>query len=296
MKTQKEQIPPIEKPIRGSGKPKPPTTPWPSSLKRIFAIIAVIFSFGFLKWFFAVAGTLKLAMMYSLANNGKLSGRADGNVYMRNGRIRGMKIPSLVRNIYTTFIRYNFTFLSQAYSSLTQSQRNAWIAFVYIHSDRFANEIRVKGKQAFIGVNQNIINAGDPAAIYPTLAPIPFIGVLTPVFANFSAAVGAGTITIQYPIAYGALSATTTIIAFTTRNESPGINRPGKSAFRIIQALQTGDFTISGGFYQANLNAAFTAKYGPLVAGRKLFLSALPVNNTTGQNATAQIFDTIVIP
>ena len=65
--------------------------------------------------------------------------------------------------IYPLQLYISVTGVQQSYTVPT----NAWIAFVYIHSDRFANEIRVKGKQAFIGVNQNIINAGDPAAIHP---------------------------------------------------------------------------------------------------------------------------------
>jgi len=108
------------------------------------------------------------AMLYLLANNGKLSGRADGNVYMRNGHMRGFIVPRLVQNGYTTLQRTLFAQMSSAWSTLSQSDQDSWnnVANVF-KSNRFGQSIPVSGKQLFIMRNVNLIMIGSaPISTY----------------------------------------------------------------------------------------------------------------------------------
>src|SRR6266704_3936690 len=55
-----------------------------------------------------------ILMLYSVANNGKFSGRADGNVYMANGRTRAYKKPRRVLNANTESVKAILAFFSSA--------------------------------------------------------------------------------------------------------------------------------------------------------------------------------------
>src|SRR5260221_2388636 len=123
--------------------------------------------------FAGAAASGSFAARYLFANDGKMSGRTSGDVKMRNGRSRAMALPSLVRNAYTTAIRSSFASFSPGFRVLTPTQIAMWNNFSYRHSDRFANTINVKGKMAYIGINQNLTDIASA----PITDPVAFVGV-----------------------------------------------------------------------------------------------------------------------
>lgn len=222
-------------------------------------------------------------MLYSLANDGKLSGRADGNVYMRNGRIRGMKVPSLVQNAATQRVRNNLGVLSSGFRALSQSQISAWNeAKGFFTSDRFGRSVEVKGKTLYILLNRNLFAVGLPAIVNPP---------------NPEAVSGLNSLDITFKITGSIASvafspdpipANTSILISATAQLGAGISRPGRSAFRDLVSIDTGATSAQSIFTE------YTTRFGALVAGKKVFVRVIAINTTTGQSSPSIIASTVI--
>jgi hypothetical protein len=229
--------------------------------------------------FAPVIGAAKIAMLYMYADNGKKSGRADGNVYMRNGRIRAMRVPSLVRNGYTTGVRSLFASFSSSFRSLGTGVIKAWNAFSYSNSDVFGRAKTVSGKQAFVGLNQNLSNIGAPTIdAPPTLA-----GASAQTAAGMTISIGDATIAFDE---YGAANAEMHYLVFATAPQSTGVSRPSASAFRII----TSQTNLSTGGNDALLYAAYVTKFGEPPLGSQVFITWKGINKTTGEAIAGEVF------
>jgi hypothetical protein len=244
-------------------------------------LIASLISLYFMQ---SVEDTLNYAMLYSVANNGRFSGRADGNVYMRNGRIRAFRVPALVQNGYTALQRSIFSGLSSGWNGLTEAQRLSFInAEGFFTSDRFGNQVPVKGKELYVRLNGNLTDIG---AALLTEAPIP---AAVPGITQLQITVDDSSNTFLLQFTPTPTDATVEHLVYATSQLSPGINRPGASQFRLISVLANG--TVSG----ADINAAYVVKYGAPLTGRKIFVKLVPVNNTTGQAGVGIIASSIVV-
>ena len=212
-------------------------------------------------------------MLYLLANNGLLSGRASGNVYQRNGRVRGFKVPALVQNTYTNSARNRFGTNSSDWNSLTDDERNSWInASGYTTSDRFGRTIPLVGKQLFVSLNNNLAAVGIPTIAD---APLPELvdsltALLPGTFDN-----SAGTLSLAFtpdPSPDG-----NSILVFATAAQSAGTSKPGKSKYRLITTFPSGSISPIG------IGADYVSKFGSPAVGSKIFLKAISINETTGQ-------------
>lgn len=260
---------PPSKPNSGSSVVK---RPW---LRHAFEFSLAVFALAVLPFAlvalfgFGTKAIVSHAILYSFGLDGKFSGRMDGNVLMRNGRGRGFTVPSLVRNAYTTAIRSTLALFSISWRSLSGADQLSWNNFKYVKSDRFAKAYEVKGKAAYVALNQNLTDIGQP-----TISTAPAaVGALEEVVSNpqFAAAASA----VKYDAT--GLDSNSSYLVFATNGLSAGIFRPGKSAFRIIgvqpaPVLGTVDVT-----------TMYVTKFGETVAGTKIFLYTVPVNKTTGE-------------
>ena len=221
---------------------------------------------------------LSLGMLYSLANDGKLSGRADGNVYMRNGRIRGMKVPRLVQNNATQRVRSAFGTFSSAWRALTQTQQNSWIdARGFFTTDRFGRTVELTGKALYNMLNQNLFLAGSsPISTAP--APDAVAGI-TSLGATFTLGPTAASLTFTP----SPTDANTTLLVEATSPQGSGINRPGRGAFRSIGILDPATAS------PASVTSLYTARFNTPVSGQKVFFRVTAINNTTGQAAAPVI-------
>ena len=233
--------------------------------------------------FAPVAGAVKLGMLYMYADNGKKSGRADGNVYMRNGRIRAMRVPSLVRNAYTMGVRSFFASLSAGFRSLTQSQINAWNGFSYSNSDVFGRSKEVKGKQAFVGLNQNLNNIGAATIDNPPVS----VATGAQDVDTVDISVGDAEITLG---GIGAPIGGCTNLLFATSPVSAGVSRPSKSAFRIFYNTTNLSTPTASQLY-----TAYVTKFGEPAEGKKIFFAIQGINNTTGQSAPGRVISNVVV-
>lgn len=219
-----------------------------------------------------------LAMLYIFANNGKLSGRADGNVYMRNGRARGFVVPSLVQNSYTQLQRVQLGLLSSGWSALTEAEQLSWINLSGLfRSNRFGVPKEVKGKSAYVLINMNLFNAGQALiTTAPLLSEVASITDVVP-----TATVAGQLLSLAYsPSPTGA---GITHLVYATAPQRAGIYRPSNSAYRLIDVIAGGSATP----YAAG--AAYTAKFGAFIAGQKIFVKLVGINNTTGQASPAAL-------
>jgi hypothetical protein len=225
-------------------------------------------------------GRIIIAMLYQFANNGKLSGRAEGNVYMRNGRIRGMTVPSLVNNPATAAARSLLAFQSNSWNGLSDDNRATWNNAVgFTKTDRFGRTVDLKGKNLYVSLNANIVNGGGtPIFDAPSSG-----AVYGPPTLTITGSAGGGTLSLAWT--GGAIPPDTAWLVFATGLKSPGTSRPGKSDFRLIQVLPAADVT------PTSIATAYLAKFGTLVAGKKIFVRVDPVLITTGQKGPGLITD-----
>ena len=247
-------------------------------------ILLVLFCIGFaLTIIFAPAGIVSLAMLYSIADNGKKSGRSDGNVYMRNGRVRGFKMPSLVQNAATTLQRVSFGGLSSGWNALTETQRNSWLnATGFSTIDRMGHSITLVGKQLYVALNRALFNAGQ----FPiTTAPTPS-GIAQPTGATLTGAAAVPALSLAFTPT--PVPANTSYVVYATGMKSAGTARPGSSQFRLLKVMAAASASPN------NLLVAYNARWGTLVAGRKVFVKIVAVNNLTGEESAGLVTFAII--
>lgn len=228
------------------------------------------------------AGAVSTAMLYLIADNGKKSGRASGNVYMRNGRIRGFVVPALVQNTYTQTQRVQLGLLSAGWSALTPAEQLSWNNLSGLfRSNRFGIPVEIKGKAAYVLCNMNLFNVG---AAPITTAPV-LVEVASITDATLTATAAGGIISIAYTPT--PTSPDMDHLVFATSPQRAGIYRPSESKYRLIGVL-------------ANTSASpqlftteYSAKFGAFAAGQKIFIKLVGINNNTGQAAPALVISDI---
>lgn len=219
-----------------------------------------------------------IALLINHPDGTQLSGRAGSVVHQRNGVRRNYVTPRLVQNGYTQPVRVRLGLLSAGWRALTQTEQDAWINLSGIFkSNRFGVPRPVKGKAAFVELNTNLINVGGTVITTPNpLADVPSITSATVV-----SDVSSATVTATYattPTDIGVIH-----LVFATPLLSSGVNRPRPSDFRQIGQIPANTASPYLGF------ADWTAKFGALIAGQKLFLKFIAINTTTGQASPALV-------
>lgn len=223
-------------------------------------------------------------MLYSLANNGKLSGRADGNVYARNGRVRAMKMPSLVQNSNTQRVRSMFGANSSAFRSLTVDQINAWnTASGFSTVDRFGNEVLLTGKTLFVALNQNLKLVGAA----PITAPPTPIGVIG--LSMLDAQPDAGNRDFLLDFLATPVPAGCSMLISATAPLSKSISRPGRSAFRVVAVKPAA--TATG----VDIWADYVDKFGTPAVGTRIFVRVQIISTVTGQASASIVADAVTV-
>ena len=213
-----------------------------------------------------------MLFMYEFAFSGKVSGRQDASVMMRNGRGRSMTVPALVRNAYTTLQRSSFSSFSAGWRALTLAQQTTWnSAAGWTKTDRFGHVINIVGKALYIAVNRALSNVGvspltSVAALAGTTPPVTFAPNGGLVFGHFKV-----TFTVS-PIPAG-----TAWLCMATAPQSAGIFRPGSSKYRIFSFM---DAAVATG---VDKSATYNTKFGVPVVGQKVFFKIIAVNKSTGE-------------
>lgn len=211
-------------------------------------------------------------MLYQYADNGKKSGRADGNVYMRNGRVRGMTVPSYVSNDATSRARADFSNgSSAAWAALTDAERLSWMgATGHFVSNRFGVLKEISGKELYVQCFANCALVGTtPPDTYPDL--------LKPLaLESLSGAASAGGGTNALTFTATPQPANRHIIVMATSQKRATIYRPGKSLYRLVSA------TAAAPISPLSIFADYLAKFGALTAGQKIFVRCHVIDDRSG--------------
>lgn len=224
------------------------------------------------------------AMLYSIANDGKLSGRADGNVYMRNGRIRGMKVPALVQNQYTQRVRNGLGQLSASFRALGQDIIAAWnSATGFTYTDRFGRQHPLTGKALYLRLNQNLLSIDSTTISAPPVAEA-VEGV------TYLQVEPDGT-TAKFNVTFDPSQVATGVrlLVSATAPLSPGITRPSRSAFRDISYIDSGSNS------PQDIYLDYVGKFGSLPVGSKVFVRVIAINSSTGQASPSIIASNVVV-
>jgi hypothetical protein len=172
---------------------------------------------------------------------------------------------------------------SQSWRTLTEAQRDAWKSVVdqWSTSDVFGSSVTPSGSALYIRLNINVANAGGAALVNP---PLPLgangIGSL-----EVSASVGDDEIIVTPDFA--AVPAGHALYIEATAQMSAGISN-ANSKFRHVQTVA------AAGAAPVDITAAYTAKFGQMVQGQKMFVRARLIRVATGEKSQAQVAKTIV--
>lgn len=212
---------------------------------------------------------LKLSAIVS-----EMRGKLNGSVFSKNrggAYVRTKVTPVNPQTLAQGNVRAALTNLSQAWKSLTEAQRLAWNSAVsqFTSTDIFGDIKTPSGINLFNKLNLNLSAISEaPISVPPLAVSVGYFDSLT-----VAAAAGAGTIAATFS-AVGE-SADQTVIVEATPCLSPGKSFV-KSEFR-----QIGTFAGTAASPQA-LGAMWSAKFGSLVAGQKVFIRLKFVDKNTG--------------
>ena len=220
-------------------------------------------------------------------------GKLNGNVFTKNrfaSVVRNKVSPVQPQSISQLNQRQNFGALSAGWRSLTQEQRSSWDAFATSvpRTNTFGQTYSPTGQNYYIGLNTNLLNAGQPTI----QSPVVFVG-----FDNID--LSAATLTIDVSgndmtLALGNIAGANeppigyTLLVRATLGVSQG-RKFLKNYYRIITDLSHADDM------NTNYWNDYVAAIGKPIVGQRIGLGFSLVNNVTGQQSLMTTIDAIVV-
>lgn len=213
---------------------------------------------------------IKFSMVVSEMRN-----KLNGSVFSRNrsgSYVRNKVTPVNPQTAAQVQARARLTQFAQAWRGLTQDQRNAWnsVTSQWSGTDVFGDVVRPSGNALFNRLNINVQIAGGSVLTLPPnpVGADPLLGL--------SVAATAGTQLAEVTFDPAAVPAGHVMFLESTAMLSPGIGN-ATAQFRKVAVLDAAEASP----YEFTTEQA--AKFGPLVAGQKLFVRAKFINMTTGE-------------
>jgi len=205
-----------------------------------------------------------------------------GNVTFSRGRSgaisRQRSNPTQPRTAAQVNARARLSSMAAAWRGLTDAQRAAWAAFAasFTIVNRIGTTISITGSQAYVKVNTTNLLNGDAVVSVPPALPAFVACTVTGLTAT------AGTQLLE---ANGASPAAgTKYMFYASPQKSAGVTFNGQFAY--LQTLTTATAS------EFVLTTAFTAKYGALIAGKKVFVRV--VQSQAGMQDNGTLFAVIV--
>jgi hypothetical protein len=216
----------------------------------------------------------------------EMRNKLNGSVFSKNrsgNYLRNKVTPVNPQTSAQTARRSVLTYLSQNWPALTQSQRDSWNNAVmnFQTTDIFGDLKTPSGINLYQRLNGNLASAGQS---YLTTPPAPST---LPANDFNSLAADSATGDIDMGFVSGSVPAGTTIVIEATGNMSPGRN------FAKSEYAQIGTIAATTAL-PFNAGSLWSAKYGTLVAGQKVFFRAFFVDNTTGLKTQSVALSAII--
>jgi hypothetical protein len=209
------------------------------------------------------------------------SGSVGARTSSRNSSgqyVRQRANPTQPRTVAQVAARARLTSQSAAWRGLTSGQLAAWNAFgqSFTIVNSLGTAIHLTGLQCFVKVNSvNLLN-GDATVSTPPALPV-FVACTATGLTAVSA-------TPLIQLAGATPAAGTKFMIFGSPQLSAGVTFNGKYAF-----LQTSTTFASG---ELSLQTSYAAKYGALIAGKKIFVKV--VQSQAGMQDNGTLFSCIV--
>lgn len=192
--------------------------------------------------------------------------------------IRTRAIPTQPNSAAQVNQRARLTTTSAGWRGLTDAQRAAWTAFgnSFTVTDSLGQTRNLTGSQCYVKVNSVNMLIGDAIVATPPALPSFVANTAT----GLTATAGTPVFTIQ-----GATPAAgTKHMVYASPPRSAGVSF--ENDFRYIQ---TGTTYTSGNL---DIKTAYTAKFGALIAGKKIFVKV--VQSQSGMQDNGTLFSVIV--
>jgi hypothetical protein len=205
-------------------------------------------------------------------------GKIGGHVASKNrggAYLRTKVTPSNPQTSFQAAARARISTFSQGWRSLLQVQRNSWNSAVsnFTSTDIFGDIKSPSGLNLYVKLNSNL----DEIGIAPIVTP-PLPEAVEPVL-TISATATAGIASFDVGYTPTPVPADTSFIIRATAQVSPGRSFL-KNEFRNL-AVEPAAATSP-----AALVAEYNARFGTLVAGQKIGVEIVPVNELTGQKGS----------
>lgn len=212
-----------------------------------------------------------------------MRGKIGGTVFSRNsgGAYSKNKVtPSNPKTIAQQLQRQLMSAFAQAWRSLTQGQRDSWVAGApnFPLTNIFGDTYTLAGNMLFNRFNLNLSKIGQPTI---NDCPTPE-GIVDRAISDLTAT--AGTIVLDIT---DAIPANMTGLVLATAPLSAGVTNYSNK-LRVIGTIDN-SFGNSG-----PIQAMYSAKFGVPPTGTRIGVSLLVVNNSTGEEGVPTKFDTIV--
>jgi hypothetical protein len=200
-------------------------------------------------------------------------GGATGAQNRGGNYLRARVAPVQPRTVAQQAVRATLASISSTWKTLTASQIAAWnsLASSISLKDSLGNTYKPSGSQLYTGSN---VNLSDVGASLITAAPAGAPSF--PDLLGITATASAGTPTFTVVPGIGSAPTGNVFRVRCTPQVSPGKSYFGKGAYRVI-----GHFAATS-YASLNIEAAFVARFGALVAGRQVAVTVDLVNITTG--------------
>lgn len=206
-----------------------------------------------------------------------IRGKLNGTVFSKNrgGAYTRTKVtPSNPRTTAQNTVRQRLATYAQGWRALSATAMAAWQSAVenYKKTDIFGNIKNPSGINLYVKINANLTEAGQAAITSPALP-----GAVTgPVTLALTGAAGTPALSLAFTVT--PVVAGMTWIVYATPQVSPGVTFV-KNQFRKLTTIAAAATSPD------NILTVYTAKFGALVAGQKVFVQVVAVNNTTGQKS-----------
>jgi len=212
--------------------------------------------------------------------------KIGGHVVQSNhyGRFLRTRVsPAVITNTYTTAQRANLVDLNNLWKSITESQREAWIAATpdFPRQNAFGDTYYPSGKNLFMWLNRNLFVIGTSPNEDPPAVDIPSANL------SFTLDVNTGVFPVNITPVTPAEFNSQYIAVYATRGLSVGINYVS-SEYRLL-----GYFVGSGASDYA-LDGMYIDKYHTIDSGTKVFMKLIAISKTSGQHGVAYTAKCIV--
>ena len=191
---------------------------------------------------------------------------------------RQRSLPTQPRTVAQVAARSRLTTLSAAWRGLTDAQRAAWAGFANSFSvvNNLGQTIQLTGHQCYVKVNTTNVLNGDAVVVPPPALPAFAASTITGLD---------GTAATQLlELAGAAAAAGTKLQVYASPQLSAGVSYNGRYAF-----LGLAPSFVAG---KSPLTALYTAKYGAVIAGKKVFVKV--VQSQAGMQDNGTVFSCLI--